>query len=46
VRRGMSCTAAEFPQMRFVRTRRIVAGTLLAIAGVLLIVATHWCQFY
>jgi hypothetical protein len=42
----MSSTAAEFPQMRFARTRRIVVGTLLAIAGVLLIVATHWGQFY
>ena len=33
------------PSMRFAQTRRIVAGILLAIAGILLIIAFHWGQF-
>jgi hypothetical protein len=43
---GVWLVAAEFQQLRWARTRRIVAGTLLAIAGVLLIIATHWGKFY
>jgi hypothetical protein len=43
---GVWMVAAEIPQPRWARTRRIVAGTALAIAGVLLIIATHWGQFY
>jgi hypothetical protein len=30
---------------RVVRQRRIVAGVVLAISGLLLIVATHWGHF-
>jgi hypothetical protein len=33
------------PNMKFARIRRIVAGILLAAAGVLLIIAFHWGQF-
>jgi len=30
---------------RWRRTRTIVAGVLLAVSGLLLIIATHWGQF-
>jgi hypothetical protein len=43
---GVWMVAAEIPHPRWARTRRIVAGTALAIAGVLLIIATHWGHFY
>jgi hypothetical protein len=43
---GVWMVAAEIPQPRWARTTRIVPGTALAIAGVLLIIATHWGQFY
>lgn len=42
---GVWTVAAEFPQLRMPRARRIVAGVLLAVAGVLLIIATHWGHF-
>jgi hypothetical protein len=42
---GVWLVAAEIPAMRLQRVRRIVAGTALAAAGVLLIVATHWGHF-
>jgi hypothetical protein len=43
---GVWLAAAEIlnPE-KWGRIRRIVAGVLLAIAGLLLIVATHWGQF-
>jgi hypothetical protein len=43
---GVWMVAAEVPQPGWARTRRIVPGTALAIAGVLLIIATHRGQFY
>jgi hypothetical protein len=43
---GVWLVAAEIPQLKLRRTRTIVAGTALAIAGVLLIIATHWGRFY
>lgn len=39
---GVWFVASELPPARWTRFRAIVAGTLLAAAGVLLIVATHW----
>jgi hypothetical protein len=42
---GVWFVAAEIPQLKIERTRRIVAGTALALAGVLLIIATHWGHF-
>ena len=42
---GVWLVAAEIPALRLQRARRIVAGTTLAVAGVLLIVATHWGHF-
>lgn len=42
---GVWLVAAEIPALRLQRGRRIVAGSALAIAGVLLIVATHWGHF-
>jgi hypothetical protein len=43
---GVWLVAAEIPQLKLRRSRTIVAGTALAIAGVLLIIATHWGRFY
>jgi hypothetical protein len=37
--------AAEIPKLGLSRTRTIVAGTALATAGLLLIVATHSGHF-
>jgi hypothetical protein len=42
---GVWLVAAEIPQLKLGRSRRIVAGTALAIGGVLLIIATHWGAF-
>jgi hypothetical protein len=42
---GVWLAAAEMPQFRFATVRRIVAGLALAVAGILLIVATHWGHF-
>jgi nitrate reductase gamma subunit len=42
---GVWFVAAEIPSLRISRARRIIAGTALAIAGVLLIIATHWGEF-
>jgi hypothetical protein len=42
---GIWLAAAQIPQLRFGRARMIVAGVLLAVAGVLLIVATRWGDF-
>jgi hypothetical protein len=42
---GVWLVAAEIPQLKLGRSRRIVAGTALAIGGVLLIIATHWGSF-
>ena len=42
---GVWIVAAEVPQLKLSRTRMIVAGVLLAVAGLLLIVAIHWGTF-
>lgn len=42
---GLWLVAAEIPALRLHTVRRIVAGVALAVAGVLLIVATHWGHF-
>jgi len=39
---GIWFVAAEIPQLKLARTRRIVAGSLLAAGGILLIIAFHW----
>jgi hypothetical protein len=42
---GIWFVASEFPQFKMARTRRIVAGTALAVGGLLLIIAVHWGHF-
>ncbi len=42
---GVWLAASEIPALGLHRARTIVAGTALAAAGVLLIVATHWGHF-
>lgn len=42
---GIWLVAAELPQFKFATVRKIVAGTALAVGGLLLIIATHWGQF-
>jgi hypothetical protein len=42
---GIWFVAAEIPRLRLSKTRRIVAGTALAVAGLLLIIASYWGNF-
>ena len=42
---GVWLVAAEIPRLGMSRVRMIVAGVALAVAGALLIIATHWGQF-
>jgi len=42
---GVWLAAAQIPQLKLGSARTIVAGVALAIAGVLLIIATHWGHF-
>jgi hypothetical protein len=42
---GVWLVAANIPQFKFATARTIVAGSALAIGGLLLIVATHWGHF-
>ena len=42
---GVWIVAAEIPSLRHSRTRTIVAGTALAVGGLLLIIATHYGHF-
>ncbi len=42
---GVWLVAAEIPALGLHRARTIVAGSALAAAGALLIVATHWGHF-
>jgi hypothetical protein len=42
---GVWLAAAEFPRFGFAAARRAVAGIALGVAGLLLIVATHWGHF-
>jgi hypothetical protein len=39
---GVWLVAAEIPQLKAQKARNVVAGILLAAAGVLLLIATHW----
>ena len=38
---GVWFVASEIPRLRLATVRRVVAGTLLAVTGLLLIIATH-----
>jgi hypothetical protein len=42
---GIWLAAAEIPRFRLAAARTIVAGVLLAISGLLLLIATHWGHF-
>ncbi len=42
---GVWLVLAEIPRLRLGAARMIVAGVALAIAGLLLIIATHWGYF-
>lgn len=42
---GVWLAAAQIPRLKMGRMRMIVAGVALALAGVLLIIATHWGHF-
>jgi hypothetical protein len=39
---GVWLAAAEIPQLKLAKTRVVVSGTLLAAAGILMIIAIHW----
>jgi hypothetical protein len=42
---GVWLVAAQIPALKMPTARTIVAGIALALAGVLLIIATHWGHF-
>jgi hypothetical protein len=42
---GVWLAAGQVQQLKWGRFRTIVAGVALALAGILLIVATHWGHF-
>jgi hypothetical protein len=42
---GVWLVAAQIPQLKLRTARTHVAGILLAVSGLLLIVATHWGHF-
>ena len=42
---GIWFVAAQIPAFKMPTTRNIVVGIALAVAGVLLIIATHWGHF-
>jgi hypothetical protein len=42
---GIWLTAAQIPKFRLGTARTIVAGAALALAGLLLIIATRWGHF-
>jgi hypothetical protein len=42
---GVWLAAAQIPQLKLGTARTIIAGVALAIAGALLIIATHWGHF-
>jgi hypothetical protein len=39
---GIWLVASEIPALKLQKTRTIVAGLALAVAGLLLLIATHW----
>lgn len=42
---GLCLVAAEIPKLGISKARRIIAGTALALADVVLGIAIHWGQF-
>ena len=42
---GIWLAVAQIPAFKFATSRTIVAGIALAVAGILLIIATHWGHF-
>jgi hypothetical protein len=42
---GIWLAAAQLPQFKLATARTIVAGVALAVAGLLLLIATHWGHF-
>ena len=42
---GIWLAAAQIPKFKLATARTIVAGVAFALAGVLLIIATHWGHF-
>ena len=42
---GVWLAVAHLPQFRLGAARSFVAGALLAVAGLLLVIATHWGHF-
>jgi hypothetical protein len=42
---GIWLAAAQIPRFKFATARTIVAGAALALAGLLLLIATHWGHF-
>jgi len=42
---GIWLAAAQIPLFKLAKARTIIAGIALAIAGLLLIIATHWGHF-
>jgi hypothetical protein len=42
---GVWLVAAQTPLFKFAKARTPVSGTAIALAGVLLIIATHWGHF-
>jgi hypothetical protein len=42
---GVWLVAAQFPQFKIGALRTSVAGALLAVGGLLLVIATHWGHF-
>jgi hypothetical protein len=42
---GVWLVASQIPRLGMSRARTIVAGTAFALAGLLLIIATHWGHF-
>jgi hypothetical protein len=42
---GVWLAAAHIPQLKLGTARTIIAGIALAIAGLLLMIATYWAHF-
>jgi hypothetical protein len=42
---GVWLVASQIPALKFATARTIVSGVALAVAGALLIIATHWGHF-
>jgi hypothetical protein len=42
---GVWLAAAQIPQFKFATGRTIIAGIAMALAGILLLIATHWGHF-